>query len=207
VYRSLQNCDNDGKMSGKRRFDYATAINAATLLFWDKGYSNASLRALLKAMKIGEGSFYNSFKSKRHLYRLCLEHYHQILTRKRWQVFAAEPSVRKAIRRFFAVVLDDLDDPKVPNVCLMAASLSSDVLGSRDLRKYVLDELRAMQEMLLRRLQQAKAAGELPAAFDAAVAAEVIVTYLQGFYRVVRVLHDRKHMEQQIEALLTGLGL
>jgi hypothetical protein len=89
----------------------------------------------------------------------------------------------------------------------MAASLSSDVLGSRDLRKYVLDELRAMQEMLLRRLQQAKAAGELPAAFDAAVAAEVIVTYLQGFYRVVRVLHDRKHMEQQIEALLTGLGL
>ena len=66
-------------MSGKRQFDYAAAINAATLLFWDKGFSNASLRALLKAMKIGEGSFYNSFKSKRHLYRLCLEHYHQTL--------------------------------------------------------------------------------------------------------------------------------
>jgi TetR/AcrR family transcriptional regulator, transcriptional repressor for nem operon len=194
-------------MSGKRQFDYAGAVNAATLLFWDKGYSNASLRALLKAMKIGEGSFYNSFKSKKALYLLCLKHYHEVLTRKRWRVFAAEPSARKAIRRFFAAVLDDLDDPKVPNVCLMAASLSSDVLSSRDLRKHVLDDMRMMQEMLLKRLQQAKAAGELPAAFDAPVAAEVIVTYLQGFYRVVRVLHDRQHMERQIETLLKGLGL
>ena len=194
-------------MSGKRQFDYPAAINEATLLFWDKGYSNASLRALLKVMKIGEGSFYNSFKSKKHLYSLCLRHYHETVTRRRWQVFADEPSVRNAIRRFFEVVLNDLDDPKVPNVCLMAASLSSDVLSSRGLRKYVLDEMRAMQKMLLQRLEQAKAAGELPAAFEPATAAEVIVTYLQGFYRVVRVLHDRKHMEQQIEALLKGLGI
>jgi hypothetical protein len=138
---------------------------------------------------------------------LCLEHYHESLTRKRWQVFAAEPSARQAIRKFFQVVLDDLEDPKVPNVCLMAASLSSDVLTARDLRKYVLDEMRAMQAMLLQRLEESKVAGELPASFDAAVAAEVVVTYLQGFYRVVRVLHDRRHMEQQIEMLLKGLGL
>jgi TetR/AcrR family transcriptional repressor of nem operon len=194
-------------MTGKRKYDYATAINAATLLFWERGYSNTSLRALLKVMKIGEGSFYNSFGSKRQLYRLCLEHYHESLTRKRWQVFAAEPSARQAIRKFFQVVLDDLEDPKVPNVCLMAASLSSDVLTARDLRKYVLDEMRAMQAMLLQRLEESKVAGELPASFDAAVAAEVVVTYLQGFYRVVRVLHDRRHMEQQIEMLLKGLGL
>jgi TetR/AcrR family transcriptional regulator, transcriptional repressor for nem operon len=207
VYRPLQNCDNDGNMSGKRRFDYAGAVNAATLLFWHKGYSNASLRGLLKVMKIGEGSFYNTFKSKKHLYLLCLKHYHEVLTSRRWQVFAAAPSVRQAIRRFFAAVLDDLDDPRVPNVCLMAASLSNDVLSSRDLRKHVLDEMRVMQEMLFQRLEQAKASGELPAAFDAPIAAEVIVTYLQGFYRVVRVLHDRKHMERQIETLLKGLGL
>jgi TetR/AcrR family transcriptional repressor of nem operon len=194
-------------MSGKRQFDYATAINEATLLFWNKGYSNASLRGLLKVMKIGEGSFYNSFKSKKHLYLLCLKHYHETLTRKRWQVFAAEPSVRKAVRRFFAAVLDDLDDPKVPNVCLMAASLSSEVLSSRDLRKQVLDDMQAMQDMLLQRLQQGRRAGELPEEFDAAIAADIIVTYLQGFFRVVRVLHDRRHMELQIETLLRGLGL
>lgn len=194
-------------MSGKKQFDYDAAINEATLLFWAKGYSNASLRALLKVMKIGEGSFYNTFKSKRRLYLLCLRHYHEQLTRKRWEVFATEPSVRRAVRRFFAVVLDDLDDPKVPNVCLMAASLSGDVLGVRDLKKYVLQEMQTMQALLFQRLEQGKADGELPREFNSAVGTEIIVTYLQGFFRVVRVLHNRKQMEQQIEALLSGLGL
>src|SRR5579863_2046777 len=186
-------------MSGKKQFDYGSAVDRATHLFWARGYSNTSLRALLRVMRIGEGSFYNSFKSKKHLYLVCLKHYHEQVTRRRWQVFAAEPSVRKAVRRFFAVVLDDLDDPKVPNVCLMAASLSSDVLGSRDLKKHVLEEMHTLQDALVGRLQAAKTAGELPRDFDAEIAAEVVVTYVQGFYRVIRVLHDRAHMERQIE--------
>jgi TetR/AcrR family transcriptional repressor of nem operon len=158
-------------------------------------------------MKIGEGSFYNSFKSKKHLYLICLKHYHEQVTRRRWEVFLAEPFVRKALRRFFEVVLDDLDDPKVPNVCLMAASLSSDVLSSRDLKKHILEEMQALEDALIQRLQSAKTTGELPQNFNAATAAEVIVTYIQGFYRVIRVLHDRAHMELQIETLLRGLGL
>jgi TetR/AcrR family transcriptional regulator, transcriptional repressor for nem operon len=194
-------------MSGKRQFDYDEAMNAATRLFWAKGYSNTPLRGLLRTMKIGESSFYNTFQSKKHLYLLCLKHYHKRLTGSRWAAFAREPSVRKAIRSFFAAVLDDLDDPKVPNVCLMAASLSSDVLSSRELRTYVLDEMRTMQRMLFLRLQQAKASGELPSKFNSEVAAEVIVTYVQGFFRVVRVLHTRRQMEEQIETLLRGLGL
>ena len=50
-------------------FDLDKAIDKATLLFWKKGYSNTSLRDLLKVMGIGEGSFYNSVKSKKNLYR------------------------------------------------------------------------------------------------------------------------------------------
>jgi hypothetical protein len=47
----------------------------------------------------------------------------------------------------------------------------------------------------------------LPESFDTDVAAQVIVTYLQGLFRTIRVLHDREQVEKQIEALLTGLGL
>jgi hypothetical protein len=50
------------------------------------------------------------------------------------------------------------------------------------------------------------ASGELPATF-VCVAAQIIVNCLQDFYRVVRVLHDRRQMEQQIETLPRGLGL
>ena len=64
-------------------FDYDKAIHKATLAFWKSGYSNTSLRDLLKAMRIGEGSFYNSVKSKKHLYMECLKHYLETVGRTR----------------------------------------------------------------------------------------------------------------------------
>ena len=48
-------------------FDYDRAVDRATQLFWKKRYSTTSLRDLLKTMGIGEGSFYNTFGSKRRL--------------------------------------------------------------------------------------------------------------------------------------------
>ena len=49
-------------------FDYDKAIDRAMRLLWRIGYSNVSVRDLLKVMGIGEGSFYNTFKSKKRLY-------------------------------------------------------------------------------------------------------------------------------------------
>ncbi len=206
-YRSLQFQNEIISMSGKKQFDYDHAIDAATRLFWAKGYSSTSVRDLLKVMKIGEGSFYNSVKSKQHLYLLCLKYYQDTVTAKRWKALLSESSVKKAVRRFIEIVLEDLDNPKVPNVCLMAASLSNDVLSSHDLKKYVLAEMQGLQKALTLRLEAAKSAGELSSQFQTEPVARVIVTYMQGFFRVVRVLHDRRQMEQQTEVLLSGLGL
>jgi TetR/AcrR family transcriptional regulator, transcriptional repressor for nem operon len=191
-------------MGRKRAFDYDAVIERATRLFWSKGYASTSVRDLLEVMGIGESSFYNLVKSKQELYLECLRHYNATVTARRWQALAAEPSIRDGIRAYFCAVLDDLDDPAVPNVCLMAGSLSADVLGADGLRDYVLAEMRQLQAALTGLLAQA---GDLPDHFDAQTAAQTIVTYLQGLFRVARILNDRAQLERQIEALLTGLGL
>ena len=45
------------QMGRKLEFNYERAVERATRVFWAKGYSAASMRDLLKAMGIGEGSF------------------------------------------------------------------------------------------------------------------------------------------------------
>jgi TetR/AcrR family transcriptional regulator, transcriptional repressor for nem operon len=193
---------------GRRRaFDYDEAIERATRLFWATGYTDTSLRDLLEAMQIGEGSFYNSVKSKKNLYLQCLRHYNDTITRRRWEALLAESSIAEGVRAYFTAVLDDLDDPAIPSICLMAASLSTDVLAVEDLRSYVLNEVQTLQTALTGRLQDAADAGELPTDFDAETAAQIVVTYLQGLFRVARVLNNRSQLENQIEVLLTGLGL
>jgi len=188
-------------------FDYQRAIARATQLFQKHGYSNTSLRALLKVMKIGEGSFYNTVKSKERLYLECLKHYNDTVGRERLAALTSATSVRAGVRAFLKTVLDQLDDPKTPKLCLMAGSISSDVLQERELRAYVLGEMGAFFSLFAERLRAGKAAGELPADLDPEVAGQIIGTYLQGLFRTTMVSYDRRQVERQIEVLLAGLGL
>src|SRR5512135_3236973 len=85
------------QMGRKLEFNYERAVERATRVFWAKGYSAASMRDLLKAMGIGEGSFYHLFGSKNRLYLECLKHYNDTVTRQRLAALEAEPSVRKGL--------------------------------------------------------------------------------------------------------------
>lgn len=194
-------------MSRKLEFDYPQAIHRATQLFWRKGYSNTSLRDLLKVMGIGEGSFYNTVKSKKHLYVECLKHYNDTVSRRRLEPLLSRESVKEGIRAFFKTILDELDDPRTPRVCLLSASLSGDVLQERKLKRCVLKDMKVFAGAFTGRLRAAKKRGELPKDFNVDVAAQVVVTYLQGMFRVIRVMLTRREVERQIKALLGGLGL
>jgi TetR/AcrR family transcriptional regulator, transcriptional repressor for nem operon len=194
-------------MPAKIEFDYDRAVDQATQLFWKRGYRDASLRGLLKVMGIGEGSFYNTFRSKRRLYLECLKHYNDTVSRRRLVALLTPPSVKDGVRAFFKTVLDELDNPKTPAVCLLAQSLSSEVLAETGLGRVVLRDMQAFSGAFRERLEAAQQAGELAADFDSALAAQVIVTFLMGLFRVIRNFQSRAELEQQIEALLRGLGL
>jgi TetR/AcrR family transcriptional repressor of nem operon len=191
----------------KIEFNYERAVERATKVFWAKGYSAASMRDLLRAMGIGEGSFYHLFGSKNRLYLECLKRYNETVTRRRLDALEAEPSVRKALRAFFRGLIDDLDNPKRPHVCLMARSLSSDVLDESDLGASVKSGMKFFEERISARLERAMHEGELPSSFQTDISAQIIFTFLQGYFRVVKVLKPREEMWQQIDVLLTRLGL
>lgn len=194
-------------MARALEFDYDRAIDRATRIFWKKGYSGASLRDLLKAMGIGEGSFYNTLKSKRQLYLECLKHYSDTVGRRRSTALFSPASAKEGVRGLFRTVLDELDDPRTPRVCLLAGSVSSDVLAEGDLRKSVQSDMAAFVGAFSERLKSAKGAGELPPEFEPEVVAQIIGTYLQGLFRTALLSYDRPQLEGQVDLFLTSLGL
>jgi TetR/AcrR family transcriptional repressor of nem operon len=194
-------------MPARIEFDYPRAIDRATQVFWKKGYADASLRELLRVMGIGEGSFYNTIGSKKRLFLECLKHYNETVSRRRLAALTSAPSLKAGIRAFFKSVLDDLDNPKTPSVCLLAGSLSREVLSERELGPIVVGDMKTLGAAFRERMEWAEKNGELPHDFDAAAAAQVIVTFLLGLFRVIRVLQNRSEVERQIEMLLAGLRL
>ena len=194
-------------MARTLEFDYDKAIDKATRVFWKNGYSGTSLRDLLKAIGIGEGSFYNTLKSKKQLYLECLKHYNDTVSRRRAEALFSPSSAKEGVRRLFRTVLDDLDDPRTPRDCLLARSVSSDVLAERDLQKFVQTDIAAFVGALSNRLRSAKDTGELPSEFDAEGVTQIIVTYLQGLFRTALLSYDRSQLERQVDLFLTSLGL
>jgi TetR/AcrR family transcriptional repressor of nem operon len=194
-------------MARALEFDYDKAIDKATRVFWKNGYSGTSLRDLLKAIGIGEGSFYNTLKSKKQLYLKCLKHYNDTVGRRRAEALLSPSSAKEGVRGLFSILLDDLDDPRTPRVCLLARSVSSDVLAERDLQELVQTEIAAFVGALSSRLRSAKDTGELSSEFDADGVAHILATYVQGLFRTVLLSYDRPQLERQVDLFLTSLGL
>jgi len=84
-------------MARALEFDYDKAIDKATRVFWKNGYSGTSLRDLLKAIGIGEGSFYNTLKSKKQLYLECLKRYNDTVGRRRAAALFSPSSAKATI--------------------------------------------------------------------------------------------------------------
>lgn len=195
-------------MTRKIAFDYDRALDAATRLFWERGYASTGLRDLLKAMEIGEGSFYNTLKSKKQLYLACLEHYDDTVVRRRFEVLQDAATAGEGIRAFFIHVLDYLDDPAAPSrLCMIAAMASEEVLSEADLRERATQGLSEVESVLCKRLEEDREQGRWSTTFDPETVAAVITTFLQGLWRMALVNYERSVFERRIETLLSGMGL
>lgn len=195
-------------MARTLEFNYTTTLERATRLFWETGYTSTSLRDLLKTMGIGEGSFYNTLKSKKNAYLECLKHYNATVNRSRGEALFSAPTAAAGVRALFHTVLDCLDDPNTPSrLCLMAGSITREVMEEPDLREYVKEQMSLLAERMVARLNADKEAGVLSAELDPELVVPVVVTYLQGLWRMALVSYERPRFERQIDMFLTGLGL
>jgi hypothetical protein len=109
---------------------------------------------------------------------------------------AVGATASEGVRAFFKTVLDELDNPKTPQVFMLAGSLSGNVMAERGLNRYVVQEMNTFAGVFTKRLEADKAAGVLRVDSPAEVAPQVLFTYLQGLFRVIRVLVDRPQVER-----------
>jgi TetR/AcrR family transcriptional regulator, transcriptional repressor for nem operon len=195
-------------MARNLEFDYDTTLERATRLFWKTGYAGTSLRDLLREMGIGESSFYNTLKSKKRAYLECLKHYNETVDRKRSKEFLEAPTAALGVRALFKDILESLDNPDTPSViCMMAGSLTHEVLDEAELRQYIEGRISTIQDAMIARMSADKRDGLLAEGFEPELVVPVVSTYMQGLWRMALVSYERTRFERQIDVFLTGLGL
>src|ERR1700684_1120320 len=102
--RDIHRGDEAHTMPRPRKFDEATALDAAIECFWRRGYEATSLRDLTAAMGLSAPSLYNAFGDKEELFALALERYLDSNTRGRLRRLEEMFAPKRAIERFFAEI-------------------------------------------------------------------------------------------------------
>ena len=150
----------NGKTGRPIGFDKDTALEAAMLLFWERGFEGTSMADLTQAMGLNPSSIYAAFGDKHALFSLAVKRY--LDTRAQYAAEALEePTLEKVIRALFDNTVAFLTTPGHPPSCMTLAGVmgcSVEAAPARDL----MTEIRRQNEVAIRqRLLEARKSGEL----------------------------------------------
>ena len=150
----------NGKTGRPISFDKDAALEAAMLLFWERGFEGTCMTSLTQAMGLNPSSIYAAFGDKHALFQLAVKRYME--TRAQYATEALEkPTLEKVVRALFDNTVAFLTAPGHPPTCMTLAGAmggSVDAAQARDL----MTEIRRQNEVAMKeRFLKARKSGEL----------------------------------------------
>src|ERR1700742_1530749 len=141
-------------------FDKGAALEAAMLLFWERGFEGTSMADLTHAMGLSPSSIYAAFGDKHVLFSLAVKRY--VASRAQYAAKALEePTLEKVIHALFDSTVAFLTTPGHPPTCMTlagAGGCSVDATPARD----IMTEIRKQNEVAMKeRFLRARKSGEL----------------------------------------------
>jgi AcrR family transcriptional regulator len=150
----------NGKTGRPIGFDKDAALEAAMLLFWQRGYEGTSMADLTQAMGLNPSSIYAAFGDKHALFQLAVKRYMEMRAQYADKALE-EPTLEKVVRALFDNTIAFLTMPGHPARCMTlsgAVGCSVDATPARD----IMTEIRKQNEAVMRkRFIKARKSGEL----------------------------------------------
>ena len=193
-----------GRVKG---FEMKEALGKAMNVFWEKGYEKTSLKDLLTAMDILNGSFYNTFGNKKNLFIKALEFYGEEITSKRVAHITQNGSFKTGVRAFFESIYEGCEVSDGPSGCFLVNSLSGELLKDKDILNFLQNAFQSFETFFQSELEKAVQSGELAADLDTKMTGALIVTYIQGAMKKASVSTPVEDLKQQTQFFLNALNI
>lgn len=171
-------------MARPREFDEVAVLNAATEVFWKRGFEATSIRNLADRMGLTTASLYNAYGDKRALYKRVLERYADSALGSCTAGLASGSSGIEAIETFFSALANNTAaDPDRKGCLIVNAGLESAPHDS-EFRAIVSGVFRQLETMF----RDCAARGQKDGSVTQSQSAEDIARLLLGTMLGIRVL-------------------
>lgn len=107
-------------MARTREFDADLALIKAIELFWERGYSNTSMREMVKHTGVAHAGLYSAFGTKDELFKMALQKYEQRIFTYLFSGLESERASIKEIKKLFSFITTANDDKYFKHGCFIA---------------------------------------------------------------------------------------
>ncbi|MBX9422993.1 TetR/AcrR family transcriptional regulator [Streptomyces lateritius] len=167
-----------------RSFDRLTALEQATMAFWEHGYETTSVSDLTRVMGISAPSLYAAFGDKKTLFEEVVEAYAASYGAYGGRAFAEESTARAAIGRLLAEAAGLFTESGHPRGCLMISAAIN--CSTPEVEESLRARRNANLASFEARIRRDVEAGELPSDTDARALARFSGAVLQGMSQQAR---------------------
>lgn len=166
-------------MARTKEFDRDAALAGALEVFWSKGYERASTDDLLKGMKIGRQSMYDTFGDKQSLFLESLRCYHKLDNKNFFDHLGDNPSPLQVIHGFLAIFTRRSAEENARG-CMGINATTAFGNSQPEVTALARNTATNVEALLAGLVEAAKARGELSKTLNAAVAGSFLYATLQG---------------------------
>jgi TetR/AcrR family transcriptional repressor of nem operon len=168
-----------------REFDEAEVVEKAMQAFWKDGWRDTSPQRLIDATGLSRSSLYATFGSKQGLFLAALDLYVEVQETFLRQ-FLAEGTLREALERLYAMMVDKMRPGGGGMTCMVASSLLEIPAEDEETVGRVARGRARMTAVYEERFQRAIDEGELDGSRTAGELARFIATVNDGIQVAAR---------------------
>lgn len=192
-------------MARSKEFDRDEALQKAMEVFWSRGYEAASIQNLVEHMGINRQSLYDTFGDKHALFLQALDRYHEMESRKLFDLLEGSGSVKKALRQLFAGVVEASLCEGGRRGCLTGNAMSELSGRCEATAAKTCRNMEAVEGAFYRALLRGKKDGELKGVGEPRAVARFLYSSLQGLALMAKATQDRKTLEDVVKVTLSVL--
>ncbi len=122
-------------MARPREYNRDEVIDAATQIFWKKGYHGTSLNELVTATKLNKQSMYKEFGSKAGLFDACLENFRKMMGQRVIGTLTRQPLNVDNIRSLFQLQSEFIASPDFKGCMFINSANEREFLHPGTLKK------------------------------------------------------------------------
>lgn len=186
-------------------FDHDRVMEKAQQLFWEKGFAATSLDDLLKAMDMGSGSFYNTFKGgKKELFSKAIQQRREAFQQFKTLLMASTNPVEK-IKEFFRSIATADRNTHLKG-CIIANTVTEMTFLDEELEKEAVDILKEVEKMYTWAIKKEQENGTIKNQTPPEVLGRYLISVWNGLNVTRRMYPNNKGLKDLIELQLSVIS-